>query len=84
MDHYSYTQLSTYLQCPLKYKFHYLEGWQEMEDKASLIFGRVFQSAVEAQFLRTCRSSTPTATAGRRCWSKASSCWSNSEMTSRS
>jgi hypothetical protein len=26
MDHYSYTQLSTYLQCPLKYKYHYLEG----------------------------------------------------------
>ena len=51
MDHYSYTQLSTYLQCPLKYKYHYLDGWQETEDKASLVFGRVFQSAVEAQFL---------------------------------
>jgi len=45
MDHYSYTQLSTYLQCPLKYKYHYLEGWQETEDKASLFFGRVFQSS---------------------------------------
>jgi hypothetical protein len=51
MDHYSYTQLSTYLQCPLKYKYHYLEGWQETEDKASLVFGKVFQSAVESQFL---------------------------------
>ena len=51
MDHYSYTQLATYLQCPLKYKYHYLEGWAEREDKASLIFGRVFQTAVEAQFL---------------------------------
>jgi putative RecB family exonuclease len=51
MDHYSYTQLSTYLQCPLKYKYHYLDGWQETEDKASLVFGRVFQSAVESQFL---------------------------------
>ena len=51
MDHYSYTQLSTYLQCPLKYKYHYLEGWQETENKASLVFGRVFQGAVEAQFL---------------------------------
>ena len=51
MDHYSYTQLSTYLQCPLKYKYHYLEGWQESEDKASLVFGKVFQSAVESQFL---------------------------------
>jgi hypothetical protein len=51
MDHYSYTQLSTYLQCPLKYKYHYLEGWQERENKANLIFGRVFQMAVESQFL---------------------------------
>ncbi len=51
MDHYSYTQLATYLQCPLKYKYRYLDGWQEREDKASLTFGRVFQMAVEAQFL---------------------------------
>jgi len=51
MDHYSYTQLATYLQCPLRYKYHYLEGWAEREDKANLIFGRVFQTAVEAQFL---------------------------------
>ena len=28
MDHYSYTQLSTYLQCPLKYKYRYREGWR--------------------------------------------------------
>jgi hypothetical protein len=46
-----YTQLSTYLACPLKYKYHYLDGWRETEDKASLIFGRVFQSSVESQFL---------------------------------
>ncbi len=51
MDHYSYTQLATYLQCPLKYKYHYLDGWEEKENKASLIFGRLFQTAVEAQFL---------------------------------
>src|SRR5713226_6146501 len=51
MDHYSYTQLSTYLHCPLKYKYHYLDGWNEREDKANLVFGRVFQTAVEAQFL---------------------------------
>jgi putative RecB family exonuclease len=51
MDHYSYTQLSTYLQCPLKYRYKYLDGWHERDDKASLVFGRVFQMAVEAQFL---------------------------------
>jgi hypothetical protein len=51
LDHYSYTQLATYLQCPLKYKYHYLDDWQEREDKASLVFGRVFQMAVESQYL---------------------------------
>jgi PD-(D/E)XK nuclease superfamily len=51
MDHYSYTQLSTYLQCPLKYRYKYLDGWQERDDKASLAFGRIFQMAVESQFL---------------------------------
>jgi PD-(D/E)XK nuclease superfamily len=51
MDHYSYTQFSTYLQCPLKYKYHYLDGWQERDDKASLAFGRVFQMGVESKFL---------------------------------
>ena len=51
MDHYSYTQLSTYLQCPLKYKYHYVDGWRERGEKANLVFGRLFQSAVESQFL---------------------------------
>ena len=45
MDHCSYTQLATYLQCPLKYKYHYLDGWEERTDKASMIFGRVFESS---------------------------------------
>jgi putative RecB family exonuclease len=51
MDHYSYTQISNYLQCPLKYKYRYVDGWREKDDKANLIFGRVFQKAVEAHFL---------------------------------
>ena len=36
MDNYSYTELSTYLQCPLKYKYHYRDGWTERDDKANL------------------------------------------------
>ena len=51
MDHYSYTQISTYLQCPLKYKYHYLDRWMERGDKANLVFGRIFQTAVESQYL---------------------------------
>ena len=35
MDHYSYTQISTYLQCPLKYKYHYMDRWMERGDKAN-------------------------------------------------
>jgi hypothetical protein len=51
MDHYSYTQISNYLQCPLKYKYRYVDGWREKDDKANLIFGRVFEKAVEAYSL---------------------------------
>jgi len=34
----------------LKWKYHYQDGWQESEDKANLVFGKVFQSAVESNF----------------------------------
>jgi len=51
MDHYSYTQISNYLQCPLKYKYRYVDGWRERSDKANLVFGRTVQKAVEAHFL---------------------------------
>src|SRR6201998_1733275 len=47
---YSFTQISQYLQCPRKYRYRYLEGWREKEDRASMIFGRCFESALAAYF----------------------------------
>ncbi len=49
---YSYTQLSQYLACPRKYRYRYLEGWQEKETRAGLLFGRAFEQALAAYFQR--------------------------------
>jgi hypothetical protein len=49
---YSYTQLSHYLACPRKYRYRYLDGWQEKETRAGLVFGRAFEQALAAYFLR--------------------------------
>src|SRR6201987_5372915 len=47
---YSFTQISQYLQCPRKYRYRYLDGWREKEDRASMIFGRCFENALAAHF----------------------------------
>jgi hypothetical protein len=47
---YSYTQLSQYLACPLRYRYRYLDGWQEKETRASMLFGRAFEKALAAFF----------------------------------
>src|SRR5579872_815152 len=47
---YSYTQISQYLRCPRSYRYRYLDGWQEKETKASLLFGRCFEKALGAYF----------------------------------
>src|SRR5512140_1130452 len=49
---YSYTPLSHYLACPRKYRYRYLDGWQEKETRAGLLFGRAFESALAAYFHR--------------------------------
>ncbi|MFQ5738312.1 MAG: PD-(D/E)XK nuclease family protein [Acidobacteriota bacterium] len=49
---YSYTQLSQYLACPKRYKHRYLDGWREKDARANLLFGRVFEQALTAYFLR--------------------------------
>jgi hypothetical protein len=48
---YSHTQLQRYLGCPKAYRYHYLEGWRERDDRASLLFGRCFEQALAALFL---------------------------------
>jgi hypothetical protein len=49
---YSYTQLAQYLACPLRYRYRYLDGWQEKETQAGLLFGRAFEQALAALFRR--------------------------------
>jgi CRISPR/Cas system-associated exonuclease Cas4 (RecB family) len=49
---YSYTQISHYLTCPRSYRHRYLDGWREKDTRANLLFGRVFENALSALFLR--------------------------------
>ncbi|HXN00200.1 MAG TPA: PD-(D/E)XK nuclease family protein [Candidatus Dormibacteraeota bacterium] len=47
---YSYTQISRYLRCPRSYHYHYFEGWQERDNRASMVFGRCFENALGSFF----------------------------------
>ena len=49
---YSYTQISQYLTCPRRYRHRYLDGWQEKDIRAAMLFGRAFEQAVCAYFSR--------------------------------
>jgi hypothetical protein len=48
---YSYTQISQYLTCPRRYRHRYLDGWQEKDTRAAMLFGRAFEQALAAYFL---------------------------------
>src|ERR1700733_12761704 len=49
---FSHTQIAQYVRCPRSYRYRYLDGWREKETKASLLFGRAFEKALAAFFLR--------------------------------
>src|SRR5438552_9375879 len=49
---YSYTQISQYLTCPRRYRHRYLDGWQEKDTRAAMLFGRAFERALAAYFPR--------------------------------
>jgi PD-(D/E)XK nuclease superfamily len=49
---YSYTQISQYLSCQRRYRHRYLDGWQEKDTRAAMLFGRAFEQAVAALFRR--------------------------------
>ncbi len=49
---YSYTQISQYLTCPRRYRHRYLDGWKEKDTRAAMLFGRGFERALAAYFLR--------------------------------
>src|SRR5581483_5662802 len=48
----SYTQISHYLTCPRRYRYRYLDGWQEKDTRAAMLFGRAFEQALGAYFRR--------------------------------
>jgi hypothetical protein len=47
---FSYSQISQYFGCPRRYRYKYLDGWQEKDTRASMIFGRCFEKALAAFF----------------------------------
>ncbi len=49
---YSYTQISSYLTCPRRYRHRYLDGWQEKDTRAAMLFVRAFEQALGAYFRR--------------------------------
>jgi hypothetical protein len=49
---YSYTQISQYLSCPRRYRHRYLDGWQEKNARAAMLFGRAFEQGLAAYFRR--------------------------------
>jgi PD-(D/E)XK nuclease superfamily len=49
---YSYTQIIQYLTCPRRYRHRYLDGWQEKDTRAAMLFGRAFEQALAAYFKR--------------------------------
>jgi hypothetical protein len=49
-DYISYSAISTYQQCPLKFKFRYLDQLPEDAVSAALVFGGAIHSAVEFHF----------------------------------
>jgi hypothetical protein len=89
----SYTQISQYLTCPRRYRHRYLDGWQEKNVRAAMLFGRRFEQALAALFrhehpapalfeqwtsLRTWSWFIRVATPGTTCSGKAFSCSSAS------
>ena len=49
-DYVSWSAISTFRQCPLKYKFRYVDGLPEESVSAALVFGTGIHSAVEQHF----------------------------------
>jgi CRISPR/Cas system-associated exonuclease Cas4 (RecB family) len=49
---YSYTQISQYLTCPRRYRYRYLDGWKQKDNRAAMLFGRAFEQALSAYFRR--------------------------------
>ena len=49
---FSYTQISQYRTCLRRYRYRYLDGWKQKDNRASMMFGRAFEQALGALFRR--------------------------------
>ena len=49
-DYVSWSAISTFRQCPLKYKFRYIDGLPEESVSAALVFGTGIHTAIEQHF----------------------------------
>ena len=49
-DYVSWSALSTFRQCPLKYRFRYIDGLPEESVSSALVFGTGIHSAVEQHY----------------------------------
>ena len=49
-DYVSWSALSTFRNCPLKYKFRYIDGLPEESVSSALVFGTGMHSAIEQHF----------------------------------
>jgi putative RecB family exonuclease len=49
-DYVSWSAISTFRTCPLKYKFRYIDGLPEESVSAALVFGSGIHSAIESHF----------------------------------
>jgi ATP-dependent helicase/DNAse subunit B len=58
-DYLSYSALSTYRTCPLKYYFRYVAELPEENASASLIFGSGIHAAIQAHFERLLAGDNP-------------------------
>src|SRR5438105_11797411 len=52
MTYYRYTYFSQYLTCPRRYRHRCFAGLQEKDTRADMLFGRAFERALAAYFLR--------------------------------
>ena len=55
----SYSAISTYQSCPMRYRFRYVEGLPENAVSSSLVFGGAVHSAVEHHFNQLMAGSPP-------------------------
>ena len=58
-DYLSYSAIRSYVQCPLRYKFRYVDQLPEERTTVNLVFGNAIHGALELHFRRLLEGSAP-------------------------